>query len=100
MWSAVAKNREDLTEYAYRQNRAIVLSMSDACALCGHGGSDTVDHIIPVSRGGDKHDIDNMTPMHGVRGCPVCYRKCNQEKSNKLMSELERVNPIRDWYSG
>lgn len=95
----MAKNRKDLTEYAYRQNRAIVLSMSTTCALCGHGGSDTVDHIIPVSRGGHKTDIDNMAPMHGVHGCPVCYRKCNQEKSDKLMSEIERVIPIRDWYA-
>lgn len=95
----MARNRQDLTEYAYRQARAHVLQMSTVCALCGHEGSDTVDHIVPVSRGGDKYDEDNMAPMHGVNGCNTCYRKCNQEKSDKLMSEIERVNPTRDWYS-
>ncbi|WP_330242371.1 HNH endonuclease [Streptomyces sp. NBC_00525] len=68
------------------------------CILCGHGDSDAVDHVIPVSRGGPSIDINNLAPIHGVKGCRVCLRKCNSEKSNKLMSELERNPTSRDWY--
>lgn len=37
-----------------------------------------LDEIIPVSRGGDPYDIDNVAPAHRI---------CNQRKSNKLPSD-------------
>lgn len=91
--------RTDVTDYHYRQNRASVLQESDVCIMCGHGGSDAADHIIPVSRGGARIDRSNLAPIHGVKGCPVCLRKCNNEKSDKLLSEVERITNSRDWYA-
>lgn len=91
--------RKELTDYAYRQNRASVLAESDTCIWCGHGGADSTDHIIPVSKGGDPYARDNLAPIHGVRGCPVCLRKCNNEKGARLPSEYgNRLTTSIDWY--
>ena len=90
--------RRELTEYAYRQARAQVLASSDACVWCGHSGADATDHIIPVSKGGDPYAISNLAPIHGVRGCSVCLRKCNNEKGNRLPSEYERLCTSIDWF--
>lgn len=38
----------------------------------------TMDHVIPLSRGGD-HSIDNIVPS--------CF-SCNASKGNKLLSEI------------
>ncbi|MFZ9922668.1 MAG: HNH endonuclease [Candidatus Nanopelagicaceae bacterium] len=47
-----------------------------SCTYCA-GQFDTVDHIIPLTRGGDNM-ITNLTP--------AC-RSCNSSKSSKLLSE-------------
>jgi 5-methylcytosine-specific restriction endonuclease McrA len=47
------------------------------CAYCGHKAN-TVDHIIPKSRGG-RHQWENV-----VAAC----RPCNAKKADKLLSEL------------
>lgn len=70
------------------------------CYLCGHGGADAIDHIFPVARGGSTLDPDNLAPIHGVAGCPTCLRKCNNDKSDKLLSEIHKLKTSRDWYKG
>ena len=90
--------RPDLATYRHREDRKTVLAISDVCILCGHRGSDAADHVIPVSRGGDP-GIGNMAPIHGNKGCPVCGRKCNAEKGDKLLSEITRLVTSRDWYA-
>jgi len=45
---------------------AIKAAYQNACAYCGASGPLTVDHIVPVSRGGD-HCADNVVPA-----CPAC----------------------------
>lgn len=51
------------------------------CAYCSSSaGPFTVDHIIPVSRGGG-HDLENL--------CVACAR-CNSSKHNRLLSEWIR----------
>ncbi|MEV8395932.1 MULTISPECIES: HNH endonuclease signature motif containing protein [unclassified Streptomyces] len=92
--------RADLTSYAYRKARARVLAASDVCIVCGHGHADAVDHIHPVTKGGDKTDPDNLAPIHGVDGCPVCLRKCNNEKGDKPLSAVTQLLTSRDWYAG
>ncbi|MDT0306858.1 HNH endonuclease [Streptomyces sp. DSM 44917] len=92
--------RTELTSYAYRQVRARVLAESDVCLLCGHGRADAVDHLVPVARGGARLDPDNLAPIHGVAGCPTCGRKCNNEKSDRPLSQVTRLNTSRDWYAG
>lgn len=48
-----------------------------ACAYCGSNGKLTVDHIIPMSRGG-MHDLSNLV---------MCCKPCNSSKNNRLMNE-------------
>jgi 5-methylcytosine-specific restriction endonuclease McrA len=48
-----------------------------ACAYCGKR-ADTIDHVIPRSRGGT-HSWDN---------CVAACRGCNSRKADRLLSEL------------
>jgi hypothetical protein len=80
----VATDRRELTSYEYRQIRARILAASDVCIACGHGAADAVDHIHPASKGGAKRDPDNLAPIHGVKGCPTCLRKCKEWQPGKV----------------
>lgn len=68
----------------WKQVRARVLAASDICWLCGRGGADTVDHVIPLSKGGDPLDPSNLRPAHGKRqpwGCPGNFGRQNRPAS-------------------
>jgi 5-methylcytosine-specific restriction endonuclease McrA len=76
------------TGYAWRQARKRVLVPGCVCHLCGHPidltirwdpdhpdtGYGTVDHIVPLSRGGDPLDPNNQAPAH---------YGCNSRKGNR-----------------
>lgn len=47
------------------------------CAYCG-GRGETVDHVVPRSRGGD----------HSWENCVACCLRCNTRKADRLLSEL------------
>lgn len=85
----------------YRRNRALLLSRSDRCGICGHPGARTADHIVPpafwprdengkMMPGFD--DLGNLRPSHGTSGsgrarvhnpCMECGgRYCNQSRGN------------------
>ncbi len=87
-----------LTHRRYREARARVLVESDTCHLCGHAGADTVDHLVPRSRGGAVDDQDNMAPAHGVGGCLTCGRRCNSERGARSLESV-RLPTSRDWYA-
>ncbi|MGW4852210.1 HNH endonuclease [Streptomyces sp. NPDC004288] len=92
--------RDDLTSYGYRKARAQFLAEQDVCHLCGHASADVVDHITPVSKGGDPQDPDNWAPAHGVNRCPTCGKNCNGEKSDKPLAQAAALATSRDWYAG
>lgn len=54
----------------------------ETCAYCGaehtHSNPLTIDHIIPLSKGGHKTDIKNRIPS--------CL-KCNRAKSNRSLED-------------
>ena len=68
-----------------RELRARVFASTDVCGICGYQvikelppytpESPEVDEIIPVDRGGDPYDFNNLQLTH---------RKCNRQKSNKI----------------
>ena len=60
----------------WRRARAAVLARSTVCWICAHEGADSVDHLVPLSQGGDPLDPGNLAPAH-YRGCPTCGRRCN-----------------------
>jgi hypothetical protein len=97
---SMATDRGELTSYEFRKLRSRILAESDVCIVCGHGASDTADHVHPVSKGGARLDPDNAAPIHGVAGCPVCFRKCNSEKGNRPLSEVVQLHTSVDWFAG
>lgn len=71
---------------AYEKAREVILKTQTVCGICGkpvdfsykypHPLSPTVDHIIPVSKGGHPSDLSNLQLAH---------RCCNRQKSDKLV---------------
>lgn len=70
---------------AFEAAKQKILKTQTLCGICGkpvdfsyrypHPLSPTVDHIIPVSKGGHPSDISNLQLAH---------RCCNREKSDKV----------------
>lgn len=60
-----------------RVRQRVLRTKGTICALCGEPGADSVDHDVPVARGGSNH-IDNLVPAHAV---------CNQRKGNRTLDE-------------
>lgn len=71
---------------AFEAARQKILKTQTICGICGkpvdfsyrapHPLSPTVDHIIPVAKGGHPTDISNLQLAH---------RCCNRQKSDKLI---------------
>ena len=72
---------------AYENARKKIMATQKICGICGkpvdfsykypHPLSPTIDHIIPVAKGGHPSDMDNLQLAH---------RCCNREKSDKLFA--------------
>ena len=72
---------------AFEKNRQIILATQEICGICGqpvgrdfknpHPLSATVDHIIPVAKGGHPSDLANLQLAH---------RWCNRWKSDRLVN--------------
>jgi len=54
--------------------------MGDLCFYCGEKSPKTLDHLLPLSKGGDNDD-ENLV---------LCCRSCNSQKKNK--TALEYMN--------
>ena len=93
----MAKERLDKTTAhrgAYERNRKIIFATQDVCGICGYPVDKTIkspdpmsksiDHIIPVSKGGHPSDIENMQLAH---------RACNRQKSDKLFKNKNQAEP-------
>lgn len=50
-----------------------------SCFYCGASGRMTIDHVVPLARGG-KHEADNLVP--------AC-QSCNSSKGAKLLEEWD-----------
>lgn len=97
----------------YEHNRMIILRTQEICGICGqpidkkikapHPLSATVDHIIPISKGGHPSDLQNLQ---------IAHRWCNRAKSNRLFLETREATDLetvevnnddlplhRDWMS-
>jgi len=59
--------------------RRIVLA-NPVCGICGHWGADSVDHIVPLSKGGHPTDLANLQPAHSRYPCADCGKRCNLAK--------------------
>ncbi|OIQ78421.1 HNH endonuclease [mine drainage metagenome] len=63
--------------------RTVMQRDQGRCAYCGES-ADTVDHVVPRSRGGP-HEWTNV-----VAAC----RRCNHRKADRLLSEIGWVLPF------
>lgn len=68
----------DIREVTEVDLRRLLDRYGNACAYCGSGHDLTLDHVVPVSRGG-RHAIGNLVP--------AC-RSCNSSKGPKLLVEF------------
>lgn len=68
----------------YRRVRAQVLAEDDTCWICGEPGATTVDHLVPLSKGGSLLDKSNLAP---------CCATCNSARGNGN----RRMPKSREW---
>ena len=78
-----------LTGRPWRRLKARVLAITTICHICGHEGSDTLDHVVPVTRGGS-NDVTNLRPAHHTLPCETCGKMCNREKTDKAWAPIVR----------
>lgn len=71
-------NRRALLRNATDETKAFIGELlSRPCDYCGATENITIDHVVPLSRGG-KHEADNLAP--------ACL-SCNSSKNDRLLSE-------------
>jgi len=78
---------------ALAKNKRIILRTQNICGICGmpvdkslkspDPMSPTVDHIIPIAKGGHPSDLENLQLAH---------RWCNRQKSDRLFLPGHEMN--------
>lgn len=81
----------------FDKNRTIILRTQEVCGICGQPVdktlkspdplSATVDHIIPISKGGHPSALENLQLAH---------RWCNRAKSNKLFLQTREKEELEN----
>lgn len=76
----------------FNSNRKKILASQEICGICGkpvdkslkypHPLCATIDHIIPLEKGGHPSDINNLQLAHFT---------CNRQKSDKLFEPPAQV---------
>ena len=84
-------DRDGTHQAAFERNRKKILLTQDVCGICGkpvdkslkfpHPMSPTVDHIIPIAKGGHPSALDNLQAAHLI---------CNQVKGSRLVVEQNK----------
>lgn len=71
-----------------RRHRRLLVETGGCCMYCGkhlHAVDATIDHIVPISRGGYTED-ENLT---------VCCYECNQSKETLYVKDFVKTMPSR-----
>mgnify|MGYP000850913094 CR=1 FL=1 len=86
----------------YRKNRAIILQGNPNCALCGGGGANTADHIIPYDAGGG-HEVENLRPAHlkcnSKAGAAYVNKKRTQQMQTRNDSMQKQKKSQNDFFA-
>ena len=77
--------RDGTHQGQYETNKRRIYATQSVCGICGnpvdmslkypHPMSKTIDHIIPIAKGGHPSDLDNLQLAHWT---------CNRQKSDKI----------------
>jgi len=106
--SSIRLDHKGTHRVVYNRNRKTILYTQEVCAICGrlvdkqlkvpNPLSATVDHIIPLSKGGHPSDINNLQLAHWI---------CNRMKSDKVIvdpsntshpkTDTQKIYLTRDW---
>jgi len=57
----------------------MVLRRDPVCKICGEEASTDADHIVPISRGGAKWNLDNLQGLG-----PSCHAKKTRQESKAM----------------
>ena len=78
-------DRDGTHQGQFETNRRRIYATQTVCGICGkpvdmslkypHPLSKTIDHIIPIAKGGHPSDLDNLQLAHWT---------CNRQKSDKI----------------
>lgn len=78
----------------WNRARKTILASQDVCGICGNQVdktlkwpnplAPTVDHIIPIIKGGHPTDLHNLQLAHWC---------CNRQKSDKLAQQIREAKP-------
>jgi 5-methylcytosine-specific restriction endonuclease McrA len=71
------KNGADARRFVDQDWQRVVRRFGGRCAYCGAGGAMTIDHVVPLARGG-RHTEGNIVP--------ACL-SCNTSKGARLLVE-------------
>ena len=84
----VRPDKDGTHRAAYERNRKKIFLTQEVCGICGkpvdknlkfpHPLSPTIDHIIPIDRGGHPSAIENLQLAHFA---------CNRQKSDRLQGK-------------
>lgn len=105
---ALRADKQGAHRVAYERNKKIILKTQDTCGICGkyvdvsikapNPMAPTIDHILPIAKGGHPSAIDNLQLAHAT---------CNRQKSDKLFNNKEKKEKVvlgnrnlpqsRDW---
>ena len=77
--------RDGAHQGQFETNKKRIFATQTVCGICGkpvdmslkypHPMSKTIDHIIPIAKGGHPSDLDNLQLAHWT---------CNRQKSDKI----------------
>ena len=80
-------DRQGRQRSEFDKNKRRILATQSVCGICGmpvdktlrypHPLAPTVDHIIPLNKGGHPSSLENLQLAHWM---------CNRQKSDKLLS--------------
>ena len=90
-------DKEGAHRRQYEANKKIILATQSICAICGQPVdktlrypdpmAPTVDHIIPVSKGGHPSAMDNLQLAHSC---------CNRAKSDNMTAPTAKMAPKKE----
>lgn len=89
-------DKEGLHRRAFERNKQRIMATATVCGICGkvvdkslkypHPLSATIDHIIPIARGGHPSDMDNLQLAHFT---------CNRQKADKFVRHtVDHEEPV------
>lgn len=99
----MSQHHKRMTGWKRQQRNRAILAVSDVCHICGHPGSDAVDHVKALARAADATEAEqldtdpaNLRPAHHDVPCPTCGLRCNRHKAAKAWAPIIRRSSSLD----